>query len=109
MIRLDVGLARAGIKGFSKGSETNIAAAVAIRSLGRCGSPLNKRSILLRGMVLSENTDIILSPFSSKTIVDCQSIPIDLHSGLKAGGKFSFSWECAMCPAGRLFEYRVES
>lgn len=109
MIRLDVGLARAGIKGFSKGSETNIAAAVAIRSLGRCGSPFNKRSILLRGMVLSENTDIILSLFSSKTIVDCQSIPIDLYSGLKAGGKFSSSWECAMCPAGRLFEYRVES
>lgn len=96
-------------KGFSKGSETNIAAAVAIRSLGRCGSPFNKRSILLRGMVLSENTDILLSLFSSKTIV---RLPIDSYRfvlGLNADGKFSSSWECAMCPAGRLFEYRVES
>lgn len=71
MIRLDGGLARAGIEGFSKGSEINIAAAVAIRSLGRCGSPFNKRSLLLRGMVLSDNTDTEL--FSSKKIVDCQS------------------------------------
>lgn len=48
MIRLDGGLAGAGIEGFSKGSETNIAAAVAIRSLGRCRSPINRRSFLLR-------------------------------------------------------------
>lgn len=48
MIRLVDGLAGAGIKNVSKGSETNIAAAVAIRCLGRCGSALNKRSLLPR-------------------------------------------------------------
>lgn len=48
MICRDDGLAGAGIEGVSKGSETNIAAAVAIRSLGRCGSAFNKRSLLRR-------------------------------------------------------------
>lgn len=35
-------------KDVSKWSETNIAAAVAIRSLGRCGSAFNKRTLLRR-------------------------------------------------------------
>lgn len=107
MIRLDGGLARAGIGGFSIGSETNIAVVVAIRSLGRCGSPFNKRSILLRGMVLTDNTDT--EPFSLK---DDRRLPTDSYRfvlGLKADGQFSSSRVCAMCPAGRLFEYRVES
>lgn len=93
--RLDGGLARAGIEGFSKGSEINIAAAVANRSLGSCGSPFNKRSLLLRGMVLSGNTDT--EPFSSKKIVDCQSIPIDLYSGSSPAESFPFlgSLQCA--------------
>lgn len=48
MIRLDDELAGTGIEGVSKGSETNIAAAVAIRSFGRFGLALNKRSLLRR-------------------------------------------------------------
>lgn len=55
-------------KDVSKWSETNIAAAVAIRSLGRCGSAFNKRTLLRR----HDNTDA--EPFPQKTIADCPSI-----------------------------------
>lgn len=61
--------------------------------------------------MVSDNSDT--RPFSSNTIADCHPISIDLYSGFKAGGKISsswgLSWEGAMCPAGRLFEYKVES
>lgn len=103
MIRLDGGLAGAGIEGFRKGSEINIAATVAIRSLGRCGSPLTRVASCL-GMVLTDNNDT--EPFPSNTIADCQSIPIDLSSGSRPTEYFPLlrGVQCA-----RLFEYRVES
>ena len=61
--------------------------------------------------MLSDNSDT--KPFSSKTIVDCHPISIELYSGSRPAERFPFvggflgSVQCAR--AGRLFEYRVES
>ena len=55
------------------------------------------------GTVLTDGIDT--EPFPSKKIVDCQSIPIYLCSGLRPAECFPrLGVHCA-----RLFEYRVES